>query len=69
MALAAMYVAMLTTGWGASKMAPSASVGNSEASEQSMWTKLACQWVLFILYYWTLVAPKLFPDRDFSGRS
>ncbi len=66
MILAAMYVAMLTTGWGSTSGV--SSLANSEASEQSMWTKWSCQWLLYLLYFWTLAAPRLFPDRDFSSR-
>lgn len=62
-ALASMYIAMLMTGWG------------SQAGEAkylinvgwtSVWVKVASQWVTVGLYCWTLVAPVLFPDRDFS---
>ena len=31
-----------------------------------MWVKLGAQWVTGLLYMWTLLAPALFPDRDFS---
>lgn len=63
-ALASMYIAMLMTGWG------------SQAGEAkylinvgwtSVWVKVASQWVTVGLYCWTLVAPLLFPDRDFSA--
>lgn len=33
----------------------------------SVWVKVASQWVTVGLYCWTLVAPLLFPDRDFSA--
>ena len=32
----------------------------------SVWVKIASQWVTVALYCWTLVAPLLFPDRDFA---
>lgn len=32
----------------------------------SVWVKVVSQWVTVGLYCWTLVAPVLFPDRDFS---
>lgn len=62
-ALASMYIAMLMTGWG------------SQAGEAkylinvgwtSVWVKVVSQWVTVGLYCWTLVAPQLFPDRDFA---
>jgi len=32
----------------------------------SVWVKVVSQWVTVALYSWTLVAPTLMPDRDFS---
>jgi hypothetical protein len=32
----------------------------------SVWVKVVSQWVTVGLYCWTLVAPLLFPDRDFN---
>ena len=32
----------------------------------TMWLNIAAQWALFLLYEWTLVAPLLYPGRDFS---
>ena len=32
----------------------------------SAWLQLGANWLCCLLYLWTLVAPKLFPDRDFS---
>ena len=37
-----------------------------EAGDAAMWLNIVAQWVMFALYIWTLVAPTLFPDRDFS---
>ena len=31
----------------------------------AMWVKVVSEWLAVILYIWTLVAHKLFPDRDF----
>ena len=31
-----------------------------------MWMKVASQWAIVALYVWSLVAPLLFPDRDFD---
>lgn len=62
MLAASLYMAMLLSNWGGSSTESSTrSVG-----ETSMWIKIASQWVTFALYFWTLVAPKCFPDRDFS---
>lgn len=61
-ALASMYIAMLMTGWGS---------GAEEASLidvgwTSVWIKVVAQWVAAALYVWTLLAPALFPDREFA---
>ena len=32
----------------------------------SAWLQMATNWLCCLLYLWTLVAPKLFPNRDFS---
>lgn len=61
-ALASMYIAMLMTGWG---------TGAEErdlidVGWTSVWVKLVSSWLTAILYSWTLAAPILLPDRDFS---
>lgn len=38
----------------------------SSSNGVSMWVKIVAQWLTILLFFWTLVAPKLFPDRDFS---
>ena len=30
------------------------------------WLQLSTNWLCALLYLWTLIAPKCFPDRDFS---
>lgn len=32
----------------------------------TMWVKIASQWVAMALFLWTLIAPSVFPDRDFG---
>jgi hypothetical protein len=39
---------------------------NPQVDNVSMWIVIASQWLMYLLYTWTLVAPKLFSDRDFS---
>lgn len=62
-ALASMYSAMLLTGWGG--------VGEEgkdiiDVGWPSVWVKIVSQWLTALLYCWSLAAPVLFPDRDFS---
>jgi Serine incorporator (Serinc) len=32
----------------------------------AMWITASGQWACLLLYLWTLAAPRLMPDRDFS---
>jgi len=58
--MAAMFVGMQLTNW------------NQELNEEvtsaspSTWVKVASTWLCFMLYVWTLIAPVIFKDRDFS---
>jgi hypothetical protein len=60
--LASMYSAMLLTGW-------STSVGESgklvDVGWPSVWVRIITGWATAALYIWSLVAPILFPDREF----
>ncbi|KAM0849123.1 hypothetical protein ACQ4PT_053924 [Festuca glaucescens] len=60
--LASMYSAMLLTGW-------STSVGESgklvDVGWPSVYVRMATQWATAGLFIWSLVAPLLFPDREF----
>ncbi|KAK6915177.1 Serine incorporator/TMS membrane protein [Dillenia turbinata] len=60
--LASMYSAMLLTGW-------STSVGESgklvDVGWPSVWVRIVTAWATAALYIWSLVAPILFPDREF----
>ncbi|MCL7021403.1 hypothetical protein MKW94_005724 [Papaver nudicaule] len=60
--LASMYSAMLLTGW-------STSVGESgnlvDVGWPSVWVRILTGWATAGLYLWSLVAPLLFPEREF----
>ncbi|GMH17525.1 hypothetical protein Nepgr_019366 [Nepenthes gracilis] len=60
--LASMYSAMLLTGW-------STSVGEGgklvDVGWPSVWVRISTGWATAALYIWSLVAPLLFPDREF----
>ena len=36
------------------------------ANYGSFWVKATNSWLCVLLYIWTLIAPLLFPDRDFT---
>ena len=63
LALAACDGACTVANWGASTH-QAEGVGKPLAGTASMWMQVASQWVMFLTYEWTLVAPLLFPDRD-----
>jgi hypothetical protein len=62
MGACAMYMAMLLTSWASAE-----NLNNTtNLSVQSMWVQLISEWAVIALYFWVLLAPALFPDRDFS---
>jgi len=63
MTVASMYACMLLTSWSTNEYS---STEEQFSSAESFWVKVASQWLVMILYIWTLVAPILFPDRDFT---
>lgn len=44
----------------------SASFDDLSYSEAAVWIKMVSGWLCLLVYIWTLMAPALFPDRDFS---
>ncbi|KAG6580002.1 serine incorporator [Phytophthora cinnamomi] len=60
MVLASLYMAMVLTNWGSFD-------GSSSKDDEivTMWVKAISQWVASGLFLWTLVAPAVFPGRDF----
>jgi hypothetical protein len=58
------WFAMALTGWGSIQSGGDAA--NPQVGEVSMWMIIASQWFALTLYLWTLLAPKLFPDREFA---
>ncbi|CAN1129494.1 Serine incorporator 3 [Linum perenne] len=60
-ALASMYSAMLLSGWTSS----SESADLIDVGWTSVWVRICTEWVTAGLYIWSLVAPLLFPDREF----
>ena len=64
MCLICCWYAMALTSWGA--IEKNGDIANPNVGEASMWMLIVSQWVALLLYLWTLVAPRLFPDRDFS---
>lgn len=65
MCLASMYLAMMSTNWG-SPTGTDAPSGTPELSEASMWARMGSVFAIEILFAWTLCAPRVCKDRDFS---
>jgi len=63
---AAMYLTMLLTNWGDRNTVDDSSNPDDDLSKENMWIKIATQWCVILLYLWTLIAPLVLKDRDFS---
>ncbi|GFY78105.1 serine incorporator 1 [Trichonephila inaurata madagascariensis] len=62
-ALASLYVMMTLTNW----YDPATPKDQMAASNQaSMWVKIISSWLCIILYLWSLIAPIVLKDREFS---
>lgn len=64
LALISCWYSMALTGWGS--IEKRGDIANPDVSETSMWMLIVSQWIALLLYLWTLVAPRFFPDREFS---
>lgn len=64
LALITCWYAMALTSWGS--ITDGGTIANPQVGRTSMWMIITSQWLMICLYLWTLLAPKLFPDRDFS---
>lgn len=63
--LASSYYAMVLTNW--VTLQQSYQLSNPKTGTAAMWLQASGQWIALLMYMWALVAPKLFPDRDFGG--
>jgi len=66
------WIAMSLTGWGSisdiieEEGLSTHTAANPEIGKLNMVMIALSQWMALLLYAWTLLAPRLFPDRDFS---
>jgi hypothetical protein len=58
------WISMALTGFGS--IEADGTVANPQIGEVNMWIMIGSQWCALVLYTWTLVAPRVFSDRDFS---
>jgi len=64
LATVACWTSMTLTGWG--ELTNDGLSANPSAGTTAMWMVMAAQWLCILLYLWMLVAPRLFPDREFD---
>jgi len=63
LALAMCYMGMLLTKWGVNM---SNSCDSNDLDNIGMWVNLCTSWVVLLLYFWSLIAPKVLTGRDFG---
>jgi len=63
-ALATLYVMMTLTNW--YSPGKDVNIGSISSNMSAVWVKIISSWLCFGLYMWTLLAPIVLPDRDFS---
>ncbi|KAM5246122.1 serine incorporator 3 isoform 6-T6 [Ctenodactylus gundi] len=60
--LASLYIMMTLTNW----YSPDANFQRVSSKWPAVWVKISSSWVCLLLYTWTLVAPLVLTNRDFS---
>uniref|UniRef100_A0A8C7CNR7 Serine incorporator 1-like n=1 Tax=Oncorhynchus kisutch TaxID=8019 RepID=A0A8C7CNR7_ONCKI len=60
--LASLYIMMTLTNW----YSPNAEYNAMTSKWPAVWVKISSSWVCLTLYVWTLVAPMILINRDFS---
>ncbi|XP_041665171.1 serine incorporator 2 [Cheilinus undulatus] len=60
--LASLYIMMTLTNW----YKPNTDYKAMQSTMPAVWVKICSSWLGLGLYLWTLVAPLVLPDRDFS---
>ena len=63
MILTSIYYAMICTNWGQLSLYTGMEV---EPDNTAFWLKMVSQWITMFLYLLSLLAPVLFPNRDFD---
>ena len=62
-ALATLYIMMTLTNW----YSPgNTTIETISANMSAVWVKIISSWLCCAIYVWTLIAPVILPDRDFS---
>jgi len=59
-------MAMLCTNWAQPTILDENTVKFFDSNGTSYWLKLVSQWITMSIYIFSLIAPFIFTDRDFS---
>lgn len=62
MCLGVMYLGMVFTNWQSTDRIAQ----NLQGYDFVFWLKAIVSWFMALIYAWTLVAPGIFPERNFS---
>lgn len=60
----AAYYAMVLTNW--ATIQSNSSLSDPRYGTVALWINASGQWIALLIYAWSLVASRIFPDRDFS---
>ena len=63
--LCAVYFSQLLTNWGNPSLLATDTTSFFTSNEMSFWIKLVAQWISMLIYLLSLLAPLMFPDREF----
>ena len=64
MTVGSIYISMLLTNWGSPNINDTR-LNKFEPSNTSFWLQVVASWIAVLVYIWTIVAQKVFPERDF----
>lgn len=64
MIICAVYISMMLTNWGSPKINDTG-LNKFIPGWTSFWIQVVASWVGALVYIWTIVAQKIFPDREF----
>jgi len=60
--LASFYIMMTLTNW----LKPTNDLSNFYQNNSAVWVKISSSWTCIALYFWSIIAPCVFRNRDFS---
>jgi hypothetical protein len=66
MTICAVYISMMLTNWGSPNIRDT-KLNKYLPSNTSLWIQIIASWIGYLFYVWTIVAQRIFPDRNFGG--